>query len=190
MLPQARMVFNVVMDFINKMLNNGMKNTHQKMISGNNFHNSIYTNIYHSSGYFLLSKPQDRACTKLRTRVNMGEDDAAHIRLVGEFRYLIITNPLLSDILSSTMTKDLCLQDRCEQQNNEGENFRQFAVQVGLDLKKKHAINKRTLLAEIAKFPTGLKAGPATELAGRILEMEPPRNVWSAMRIKTLITLE
>ena len=120
----------------------------------------------------------------------MGEDDAAHIRLVGEFRYLIITNPLLSDILSNTMTKDLCLQDRCEQQNVEGENFRQFAMQVGLDLKKKHSINKKTLLAEIAKYPTGLKAGPATELACRTLEMEPPRNEWSALRIKTLITLD
>ena len=88
------------------------------------------------------------------------------------------------------MTKDLCLKDRCEQQEIEGENFRQFAVQVGLDLKKKHALNKRTLLAEIAKFPTGLKAGPATELANQILEQEPPRNEWSAMRIKTLFTLE
>ena len=137
-----------------------------------------------------MSKPQDRACTKLRTRVSMGEDDASHIRLVGEFRYLIITNPLLSDILSSTMTKDLCLQDKNEQQENEGESFRQFAIQVGLDLKKKHTLNKRTLLAEIAKFPTGLKGGPATELANKILEQEPPRNEWSAMRIKTLITLE
>ena len=33
-LPQARMVFNEVTSFINVMLNNGMKNTHQKMISG------------------------------------------------------------------------------------------------------------------------------------------------------------
>ena len=33
-LPQARMVFNAVMDFMNIMLNNGMRNTHQKMISG------------------------------------------------------------------------------------------------------------------------------------------------------------
>ena len=33
-LPQARMVFNEVTSFINAMLNAGMKNTHQKMISG------------------------------------------------------------------------------------------------------------------------------------------------------------
>ena len=33
-LPQARLVFNEVTSFINVMLNNGMKNTHQKMISG------------------------------------------------------------------------------------------------------------------------------------------------------------
>ena len=49
-LPQARMVFNMVMGFIDMMLNSGMKNTHQKMISG---------------------KPKFSKCSKFQTKHNL-----------------------------------------------------------------------------------------------------------------------
>ena len=134
-----------------------------------------------------MAKPQDRLCTKLKSRIALGAEDSPHIRFTGEYRFIIIVNPILSNVLLNTITKDLILYGQNNQNVNEARSFNQLAEQAGLELKRNYTLPKRTLLQEISKFPTGLRAGPANEIANGTLEAEPPRNSWTNKRIKPII---
>ena len=137
----------------------------------------------------MLSKPQDRLCTKIKSRIALGEEDCPHIRFTGEFRFIVIVNPILSNVLSNTITKDLFLFGQENQNRPNAKSFNQLAEQAGLELKRKYILPKRTLLQEISRYPTGLKAGPAHEISNRTVEMEPPRNNWVSKRLKPIIQL-
>ena len=126
-------------------------------------------------------------CTKLKSRIPLGTEDRPHIRFTGEYRFLLLANPILSNVLLNTITKDLILYGQNNQNANEARNFNQLAEQAGLELKRRFTLSRRTLLQEMSKFPTGLRAGPASEIANRTAEVEPPRNTWSNKRIKPIV---
>ena len=95
-----------------------------------------------------------------------------------------MANPLLSNVLANTITKDLVIHGQEAQLESSARNFNQLAKQAGLDLKRKYMSPFKTLLQEILKYPSGLKAGPASEIAAKTIELEPPRNNWTTKRIK------
>ena len=150
-------------------------------------HSQIMALLYYSV-HVLINKQRDEKVTRIRTR-DTNHKETPLISFSAEVRMMIVTNPLLSCILSTAIAE---IEGVAKKNDASVDNtdFKLFAEQSGIASCTKYKVNSNTLQAEISKFGASIRGADVVQLTNKIMVQEPPMNKWSPTRQKSLIVME
>ena len=135
-----------------------------------------------------MNKQRDERFTRIRTR-DVHHRETPLISFMAEIRMMVVTNPLLSCILSTAIAEIEGVAKKNEA-STESTDFKLFAEQSGIISCTKYKNNSNTLQVDISKFGAAIKGSDVVQLTNKIIAQEPPMNKWSPNRQKALIVME
>ena len=138
--------------------------------------------------HVLINKQRDEKVTRIRTR-DTNHKETPLISFTAEVRMMIVTNPLLSCILSTAIAE---IEGVAKKNDTSADNtdFKLFAEQSGIVSCTKFKTNSNTLQMDISKFGAGIRGADVVQLTNKIIAQEPPINKWSSTRQKAMIVME
>ena len=140
----------------------------------------------------MLPKEREDKTTLIKYNDNLGTPKSRHETVTGQFKIIIIKNPLLSDVLFHAICEDKIVVTNAADQVEVEENdeFKSHAREHGMKLITTVKKSSTSMYQKLMSIPRGAVHGKTSSVAKNAIERENPTSNWNSKRNLPLLLLE
>ena len=128
--------------------------------------------------------------TLIKYAENFGEPKSRHETITGQFRIILIKNPLLSDVLFHLICEDKIVVTNSADQVEENDEFKTYAREHGLKLTSTVKKTSSTMYQKLMKIRGGTVHGKTSGVAKETIPREQPISNWNPNRSLPVLHLD
>ena len=139
---------------------------------------------------FMLPKEREGRMTLIKYDEIMGNPKSRHETVTGQFRIIIIKNPLLSEVMFQAICEDKNIVTNATDQIDDNDDFKTYAREHGLKMTTTVRTTAPLMYHKLMNIPRGAVLGKTSGVAKETIRREQPINCWNLRRSLPVVQLK